>query len=492
MASDGSVVIDARLDAKDLDDGLRRVKSGLDGVEQSGNQGALTIGKLAGALGLMAVAAKGMQLFTSSMGDAIKRYDTLNNFPRIMELAGFTTDEATKAIDNLSTGIDGLPTPLDEVAGTAQRIALMTGDLDGAVETTLALNNAFLASGASTGDASRGLQQYTQMLAKGEVDLQSWRTLQETMPIALNKVAEAFGFTGKAAQNDLYDALKSGEVTFDEFNEKMVELDGAVGGFAELAREASAGIGTAWTNLGTSFVRGGANILKAIDDVAKANGWLTIEQAILRLREYVDMLFGFVVAGIPAVVDSIQSIWRALEPYHEILTAVGVGFLAMIATMATIGTIVGIVRSVMGAFAALWALLIANPITLVIGLIAGFVAALVYLYNTNETVRNIVDSVWNSIKEIIMPIIGMIVDFVVQKWGHLVQWWNENHQTIFATAQTIWNMILSVIGTAVGFVLNTVQIVYGAVRDFWNENSEEIFNTTNNIWAIYLQLSGQL
>ena len=53
----------------------------------------------------------------------------------------------------------------------------------------LALNNAFLASGASTADASRGLEQYVQMLAKGEVDLQSWRSLQETMPIGLNKTS---------------------------------------------------------------------------------------------------------------------------------------------------------------------------------------------------------------------------------------------------------------------------------------------------------------
>ena len=48
-----------------------------------------------------------------------------------------------KAIKKLSDGIDGLPTTLDEVTGTAQRLATMTGDLDGAVETTLALNNAF-------------------------------------------------------------------------------------------------------------------------------------------------------------------------------------------------------------------------------------------------------------------------------------------------------------------------------------------------------------
>ena len=141
----------------------------------------------------------------------------------------------------------------------------MTGDLDGAVETTLALNNAFLASGSSSADAQRGLEQYVQMLAKGEVDLQSFRSLQETMPIALNKVAEAFGMTGASAQNDLYDALKKGDITFDQFNGKLIELSNATGGFADMAKESTGGIATSWQNMKTAVVKGVADVIGAID-----------------------------------------------------------------------------------------------------------------------------------------------------------------------------------------------------------------------------------
>src|SRR5690625_5398397 len=94
---------------------------------------------------------------------AIDRIDTINNFPKVMEIIGFDAQTSRKAIDRLSDGIQGLPTRLDEVASTAQNIAVMTGDLDKAVETTLALNNAFLFSGSSSQDAARGLQQYTQI-----------------------------------------------------------------------------------------------------------------------------------------------------------------------------------------------------------------------------------------------------------------------------------------------------------------------------------------
>src|SRR5690606_13403096 len=176
-------------------------------------------------------------------------------FPAVMEQIGFSTEESRKAIQRLSDGVQGLPTTLDSVAKTAQRIAVMTGDLEGAVETTLALNNAFIASGASVADAERGLEQYLQMLATGTVDLQSWRTLQETMGVALNDLAKAFGFAGKSAQNDLYEALKSGEITFEEFNQKLIELSNQTGGFADRARTAAGGIRTAWTNINTAVAR---------------------------------------------------------------------------------------------------------------------------------------------------------------------------------------------------------------------------------------------
>src|SRR5690625_1353109 len=227
-----------------------------------------------------------------SLDGAIDRYDTLNNFPRVMAKIGFDADTSQKAIDRLSDGIQGLPTRLDEVAATAQNIAIMTGDLDLSVDTTLALNNAFLASGASAQDAQRGLDHYVQMLAKGEVDLQSCRTLQETMPYALRETAEAFGFTGESATNDFYDALKSGEITMSEFNAKLIELDQAQGGFAETAQTASGGIKTAWTNIGTWITTGVADIIGAIDEAMGGVG--SIEGAINALKPVVQGVFGWI------------------------------------------------------------------------------------------------------------------------------------------------------------------------------------------------------
>src|SRR5690625_1676507 len=271
--ADGKVVIDVILDDKQVGGGIKKVEGRLSGIAGAAKRGIASVGKLATALGVVALAYKGIDMVKQSLDGAIDRYDTLNNFPRVMEQIGFDAETSQKAIDKLSDGIQGLPTRLDEVASTAQNIAIMTGDLDGAVDTTLALNNAFLASGASTTDAERGLQQYVQMLSKGEVDLQSWRTLQETMGVALNQLAEDFGFTGASAQNDLYDALKDGEITFDEFNAKLIEASDAQGGFADMALTASEGVRTSWENIKTAVVIGVTNVIEEIDKMLSDAGF---------------------------------------------------------------------------------------------------------------------------------------------------------------------------------------------------------------------------
>lgn len=209
----------------------------------------------------------------------MSRYDTLNKFPEIMELMGHSAEDAAAATARLRDGVLGLPTSLDEIVANAQRLTILTGNLELATDTTLALNNAFLASGATATDASRGLTQYVQQLSKGTVDMVSWRTLQETMGYALREVSVEMLGVGKSS-NDLYEALKSGDVTFDELNNKIIELSTEVGGFADMAKEASGGIGASWTNMQTAITRGVANIIKSIDENLTKNSLPNLQESI--------------------------------------------------------------------------------------------------------------------------------------------------------------------------------------------------------------------
>ncbi|WP_250787469.1 tape measure protein, partial [Periweissella ghanensis] len=228
--------------------------------------------KIAAGVGAVTLVSKGIGVLKDSVGSAVARFDTLNAYPKVMKQMGYSTQDTNKSVGILKKGVDGLPTSLQDLTQSAQSFAILEKSATKGAQTATALNDAFLASGASAGDASRGVEQYSQMLASGSVDLQSWKTLQETMPYALTTVAKSFGLTGKSAERDLYAKLKSGDITMDQLNKRFVELDGGMNGFANTARTATGGIGTSFTNMKNAVTNGLANTITAVDNGLKSAG----------------------------------------------------------------------------------------------------------------------------------------------------------------------------------------------------------------------------
>lgn len=210
-----------------------------------------------------------MNVLSSSMDGAITRFDTMQSYPKVMKSLGFSVEQSQRSVAKLNQSVQGLPTSLADVVTTSKSLAAVTGNIDKATDTTIALNHAFLASGSSSEDASRGLQQYSQMLAKGSVDMQSWRTLQETMAPALTKVSKKLGIASGDA-NELYEALKNGTITFDQFNDAMIECDTETGGFAETALEASKGVKTSMTNIKSAVQNLEQGFMSAMDNMMKS------------------------------------------------------------------------------------------------------------------------------------------------------------------------------------------------------------------------------
>lgn len=220
-------------------------------------------------VGITKVIGTSMNVLSSSLDGAINRFDTMQSYPKVMKSLGFEVERSQKSVAKLNQSVQGLPTSLADVVTTSKSLAAVTGNIDKATDTTIALNHAFLASGSSSEDASRGLQQYSQMLAKGTVDMQSWRTLQETMAPALTKVAKKLGITSGNA-NELYAALQNGTITFDQFNDAMIECDTETGGFADTALEASKGIKTSMTNIKSAVQNLEQGFMSAMNNMLKS------------------------------------------------------------------------------------------------------------------------------------------------------------------------------------------------------------------------------
>lgn len=217
------------------------------------------------------VTSRALDAISGSIASAVNRVDTIANFPKIMQSVGYSADEARATIERLSTGIDGLPTSLDAIVGSVQKIAPVSGSLATATDVALAFNNALLAGGKSQEVMNSAFEQYSQMLSTGRVDMQSWKILAQAMPGQLNQIAKAL-LGANANQADLYKAMQSGTITFDQFNNAIVSLnnEGLPGyaSFAEQARISTESIGTAWTNVQNRINKA---VAKIIDHIGQAN-----------------------------------------------------------------------------------------------------------------------------------------------------------------------------------------------------------------------------
>ena len=325
MARDGRISIAIDVDGKGVEQGRKSVQ-GLEGDARKVKGGSDTASRgikdIAVSLGLVKIGAAAFKFLAQSMDSAISRFDTFTTFPKVMSALGESTEDSDRAINKLSDGIDGLPTKLDDIVGTTQKMYSTFKNLDESTDTALALNNALLASGASATDAQRGTDQYIQSLQKGKFELEEWKTLQETMPIGLALIAEAFGKT----ERQLKDALDSGEISMDSFNDKMIEMGTGSGDLAKLAKTNSQTVATALINLRNTASRGLADIIQAFSDMVEEVSGKTLYESLEGLKRFVNNVFKAISKTIEAVtpviiamVDAFKGIRRVIKPLEPVI-----------------------------------------------------------------------------------------------------------------------------------------------------------------------------
>ena len=232
-----------------------------------------------------------MNTVTTSLDGAITRFDTLHSYPKVMNSLGFSTDAAKASVSKLNASVQGLPTSLADIVKSAQSLTSVTGNMGKATDTAIALNHALLASSASTEDVSRAQQQYSQMLAVGKPDMQSWRTLQETMAPALTKTAKKLGIVS-GNTTELYNAMKSGQITFDQFNAALIECDTEAGGFAETALSASKTIRTGFTNIKSAVENVEMRIISAFNNILDSQGFGSFVDILDKVKSSIYSLSG--------------------------------------------------------------------------------------------------------------------------------------------------------------------------------------------------------
>lgn len=275
---------------------------------------AAKVGAVAGIAST--VFSKVASVVTGSLNSAISRADQMNNFPKVMKNLGYSSEDAAASIKKISSALDGLPTTSSAMTGMVQQLAPLTSNLDQATNIALAFNNAMLAGGASTMEQENALTQYTQMLSAGKVDMQAWRSIQAAMPGQLNQVAEAMLGAGKNS-NDLYEAMKNGSISFDDFNKKVMELNqngfGKYASFAQQAKDATQGIGTAMENVQN-------RVAKAVQKVVEAVGVENIAGAINGFSSQFGKVGDAAASMVTGVKNWLGQLWQALKDNGPLFT----------------------------------------------------------------------------------------------------------------------------------------------------------------------------
>jgi tape measure domain-containing protein len=504
-------------------------------MNKNANSTSNTFKSMAGAMGLVQVASGAFGVVKNSLGGAISRFDTLNKYPVVMRALGYSMNDVSKSTKLLSNGIDGLPTSLDEITSSAQQLAPLVGSSQKAAKSALALNNAFLASGASAGDASRGLMQYTQMLSTGKVDIMSWRTLMETMPIALRKVANSFGFTGKSAETDLYNALQKGQITIDQLNDRFIKLNGGVNGFASLAKKNSAGIATSFANLKNSVIKNLTNMITAIDKGFSQAGFGSIAQQLDNLKYAINGAFATIGPVITNVVSTIlktlSTVFNFINQNKDwlgplavsVVTFIGAfkgvkaaasGIMALTSGIKTLmrglqslRTFVQLVSGAENSLKAFFALLSLNSWAILIAGIAAAVAALVWFFTQTKTGQrwwkafvdflsnswqglvSIAQSVWSAIVNTFTTVVNKvksvwssITGFFSSLWQGIVAVATPIWNSLVAVITTVWNVIKTVVQTGINVISTVIQSVMTVIQAIWSAVWNVISTVAQTVW----------
>lgn len=230
---------------------------------------------------------------------------------------------------------------------------------------------------------------------------------------------------------------------------------------------------------------------------------------------------GFVEKWLPSIIDLVSWIISNAPTIISLLAGITAGMKVFQVAKGISSFISGFkeastaVKGVSGAFKVFNSVLKANPIVMIVSVIATLVTALITLWNTNEDFRNAVIGIWNAIKETIGNVVNGIVTFFTETipnaWNNFIASLQSLGQTIWNTLVNAWNSIVSFFTEGIPSFINSIiqwiqnlpyQIGYfigqilGHIIQFgvdaWNWVTTELPNIINNIINWFAQLPGRI
>lgn len=355
--------------------------------------------------------------------------------------------------------------------------AIMTAKGIATAESTTYMNSMLNELGKSSTKVGQALKEETgksfqELVAEGKSVgdvLQIVKDHADKSGVAFNELwgsAEA----GKAGLTLLSDGAES----FNAMAKDMTASTGATGEAMEKLETPSQKAKVAINELKNAGITLGQTALSALAPLIE-----NVSKSIEKLTTWFNNLSPGVQQIILVVLAFITALGPVLIVISKIISSVG--------TIMTIApAIVSVISVIKGAVMALNAVLMANPIILIITLIVALVGALVYAYNHCETFRNIVNSVFEKVKEVVGGVVSALVTFFTETIPNAFQSLKDKISPILETIktvfETIWNGIVTVVSTCINTVKTVITTVINVIQTVITTVWNAIKTVTTTVW----------
>lgn len=427
-----------------------------DGLEQGLDQGSKSGADKAGA---------NMESFGDKMKGVLAGISVAALAASINELVS-VTNEFQEDMGKLSVAAQQNNVSTEAANGAYRDMVGILGETDQSVE---AVNHLF----ALCGDNTKSLSDWTN-IASGvyatfgdslplegltEAANETAKVGQVTGPLAdaINWASEAavqqgVALSGNRAAIDAYSsALASGATQEDAFNAALA----ACSTEQERAQLITDTLNGVYAEAGDQYRQTNADVIayrQSQSDLTEAMS--SLGQAFMPVVTGLTDVAAMLLSGVQPAVQWFVTNLPTIAPILAGI-ATTIGLLAVVLNASTIATAAQTVATNAAAAAQglLNAVMNANPIALIVVLIAGLVAAIIGLWNSSEAFRDFVTSAFREIQRVAQVVIDAIVNFFTVTVPSAIE-------VVMLHFQILWNKIVSVfdgaLGTVRGFVSNVV------------------------------------
>lgn len=502
--SDGRIVIDVILDDGQVVKGIADIDGKLGSVGRSGEASSFGVGKLVTALGLVALASKGIDMVKGSMDKAFGRIDTFERFDRVMTVLTGSAEQTKQALDRTNEAVTGTAYGLDVAASAVQGFVARSLDVDKATSYIESFGDAVAFYGEGTNEAfERVTSAMQEAVSSGKVTGDTLNTLYSQGIQGPEMYAAATGKSLESVRKDLSSGKISAEEFFDVVGDVIMQGTEGFPAIAGAAKEAGASWTSVFGNMQTAIARGVASIIEAIDELLTSNGLPDMRTMIADFGKEFEKVLKGVAEYVPIVAQGLFDLYGAIKPFLPLMTAVALGVGSVLLAFATYNTAVAMIERVKTAMKALNVVASANPWALVAMAVIAAVY-LIYVYwepiseffiNLWEGIKEVTASVWEAMQEAwtasveyLKELWTGIKEFFSELWNSIVEVVNQTIESINQAWEgfkeffiELWNGFVEIITAVFEPIIEYMRPLIDGIIELWGTVKESIVEIWTNI-----------